>query len=84
MTARHTIVYSFIASIELVGTALAQTPYDGVWDVIVLTKAGSCEPSAPCGGLEIQRSKPPDDRPREQLAVPGRLHDRQAVSRQIA
>jgi hypothetical protein len=46
MTARHTIVYSFIASIGLVGTSLAQTPYDGVWEVIVLTKAGSCEPSA--------------------------------------
>jgi hypothetical protein len=30
MTARPTIVYSFIASIGLVGTALAQTPYDGV------------------------------------------------------
>jgi hypothetical protein len=26
-------------------TALAQTPYDGVWDVIVVTRSGSCEAS---------------------------------------
>ena len=26
--------------------ALGQTPFDGVWNVTVLTKAGSCEPSA--------------------------------------
>jgi hypothetical protein len=46
MTIRQTIVFGFIASIGLVGTALAQTPYDGLWSVTVLTKAGSCEPSA--------------------------------------
>ena len=26
--------------------ALAQTPYDGLWNVTIVTKAGSCEPSA--------------------------------------
>ena len=26
--------------------ALAQTPYDGLWNVTVVTKSGSCEPSA--------------------------------------
>jgi type 1 fimbria pilin len=26
-------------------TANAQTPYDGLWHVTVMTKAGSCEPS---------------------------------------
>jgi hypothetical protein len=46
MIARHTIVYGVIASMGLVGTALAQTPYDGLWNVIVSTKAGNCEPSA--------------------------------------
>jgi len=30
----------------LAGSALAGTPYDGVWDVRVETRAGSCEPSA--------------------------------------
>ena len=25
--------------------AIAQTPYDGVWNVTVETRAGSCEPS---------------------------------------
>jgi hypothetical protein len=28
------------------GPALAQTPYDGLWDITVETRAGSCEPSA--------------------------------------
>jgi len=26
--------------------AFAQTPYDGLWNVTVVTKSGSCEPSA--------------------------------------
>jgi hypothetical protein len=30
----------------LAGPALAGTPYDGVWDVTVETRAGSCEHSA--------------------------------------
>src|SRR6202521_4250961 len=25
--------------------AIAQTPYDGLWNVTIVTKAGSCEPS---------------------------------------
>jgi hypothetical protein len=32
--------------ILLAGHAHAGTPYDGVWDVTVETKAGSCDPSA--------------------------------------
>src|ERR1700682_2396019 len=26
--------------------AVAQTPYDGLWNVTIVTKSGSCEPSA--------------------------------------
>ena len=26
--------------------ALAQTPYDGLWNVTIVTKSGSCEPTA--------------------------------------
>jgi hypothetical protein len=26
--------------------AVAQTPYDGLWNVTIVTKAGSCEPTA--------------------------------------
>jgi hypothetical protein len=26
--------------------AFAQTPYDGLWNVTIVTKSGSCEPSA--------------------------------------
>ena len=28
-----------------VASAYAQTPYDGLWNVTIITKAGSCEPS---------------------------------------
>jgi hypothetical protein len=45
MTMRHTIVFGFIAATCIVGSASAQTSYDGLWNVTVLTKAGSCEPS---------------------------------------
>jgi hypothetical protein len=30
----------------VVAPALAQSPYDGVWNVTIVTKSGSCEPSA--------------------------------------
>ena len=30
----------------MIAPAFAQTPYDGLWSVTVLTRAGSCEPSA--------------------------------------
>ncbi len=43
------IAVSFIAVSFVAVTctaAFAETPYDGLWNVTVLTKAGSCEPSA--------------------------------------
>ena len=43
---------AFFASILIAATgftaaspAVAQTPYDGLWNVTVVTKTGSCEPS---------------------------------------
>jgi hypothetical protein len=33
-------------ALGLAGPALAQTPYDGMWDVIVETKAGNCPPAS--------------------------------------
>jgi hypothetical protein len=39
-------VVSSLFLILLAGTAIAGTPYDGVWDVTVETRAGSCDPSA--------------------------------------
>jgi len=45
MTMRHIVVLGFIVAICIVAPAFAQTPYDGVWKVTILTKAGSCEPS---------------------------------------
>jgi hypothetical protein len=45
MTMRCTIVLGIIAAAAIAAPALAQTPYDGLWNVTILTKAGSCEPS---------------------------------------
>jgi hypothetical protein len=45
MTMRGTIALGFMAATCVVAPAFAQTPYDGLWNVTILTKAGSCEPS---------------------------------------
>ena len=45
MMMRGTIVSGFIAATCVVAPAFAQMPYDGLWNVTILTKAGSCEPS---------------------------------------
>ena len=43
---------SFCSSVLIAATgfaaapASAQTPYDGLWNVTVVTKTGSCEPSS--------------------------------------
>jgi hypothetical protein len=39
---------SFLTAAAVLATApaAAQTPYDGLWNVTVVTKTGSCEPSA--------------------------------------
>jgi hypothetical protein len=42
------ILIAFFASalaILAVAPAAAQTPYDGLWNVTIVTKAGSCEPT---------------------------------------
>jgi len=33
------------AAAFIVAPAIAQSPYDGLWNVTIVTKAGSCEPS---------------------------------------
>lgn len=45
MTIRRTVFLSFIAATCMAAPAFAETPYDGLWTVTILTKAGSCEPS---------------------------------------
>jgi len=45
MTMRGTIVLGFIAATCIAAPAFAETAYDGLWHVTILTKAGSCEPS---------------------------------------
>jgi hypothetical protein len=45
MTIRVGIVFCSIAAACIAAPAFAQTPYDGSWNVTILTKAGSCERS---------------------------------------
>src|SRR6476659_853713 len=42
---RTVLLASFLASAAS-APAFAQQPYDGLWQVTVVTKAGSCEPTA--------------------------------------
>ena len=46
MSARRIIAFGFVAAACTVAPASAQTPYDGLWNVTILTKAGNCEPSS--------------------------------------
>jgi type 1 fimbria pilin len=37
----------FVSALAAIATpALAQQPYDGTWNVTIVTKSGSCEPTA--------------------------------------
>ena len=36
---------AMVIGLPFLAPAIAQTPYDGVWNVTVETRAGSCEPS---------------------------------------
>jgi hypothetical protein len=40
------LLTSTLLLFSLAAPALAGTPYDGVWDITVETRAGSCDPSA--------------------------------------
>jgi hypothetical protein len=45
----HTAFFGFVLAAATglaVAPAAAQTPYDGLWNVTIITKVGSCEPSA--------------------------------------
>jgi len=46
MTISRAIAFGFVAAAFVTTSALAQTVYDGLWNVTVLTRAGSCEPSS--------------------------------------
>jgi hypothetical protein len=41
-----TVFFAFVVSGTAAVPAFAQSPYDGVWNVTIVTKSGSCEPSA--------------------------------------
>ena len=44
---RTIFVRSFVAAVCVAAApAFAQSPYDGLWNVTIVTKTGSCEPSA--------------------------------------
>src|SRR5450756_982817 len=44
-TTRRIIAFSLIAAAFTVAPACAQQPYDGLWNVTILTRTGNCEPS---------------------------------------
>jgi hypothetical protein len=46
MPLRRIIVLGAIVAACMIKPTFAQMAYDGLWNVTVLTKAGSCEPSA--------------------------------------
>ncbi|SRR6266480_2794587 len=39
------LVFASTATALMIAPAAAQTPYDGLWNVTIVTKTGSCEPS---------------------------------------
>ncbi len=41
-----TVVFASLLAGALAAPVLAQSPYDGLWQVTIVTSAGSCEPSA--------------------------------------
>ena len=45
MTTRRIIAFGLIAAASAAAPAFAETPYDGLWNVTILTKTGSCQPS---------------------------------------
>ena len=45
MTTRRIVAFSLITAASTVAPAYAQQPYDGLWNVTILTRAGNCEPS---------------------------------------
>ena len=45
MTTRRIIAFSLITAVFTIAPAYAQQPYDGLWNVTVLTRTGNCEPS---------------------------------------
>jgi hypothetical protein len=46
MTKLRAFALGFVAAAFMTAPALAQTLYDGLWNVTVLTRTGSCEPSS--------------------------------------
>jgi hypothetical protein len=46
MTTARPLAFASVFFAAAAAPAIAQTPYDGLWNVTIVTKAGSCEPSA--------------------------------------
>jgi type 1 fimbria pilin len=41
-----TVFFASVITAAVAAPAMAQTPYDGLWSVTIVTKTGTCEPSA--------------------------------------
>jgi len=42
----HAALFATVLTAGFAAPALAQTPYDGLWNVRIVTKTGSCDPVA--------------------------------------
>ena len=72
-------IAAFCAASVLTGTlaapAFAQSPYDGNWQVVIVTKSGKYGPFAACTnypGCRYQPPKPAYRRPRARPSAPRR------------
>jgi hypothetical protein len=41
-----TVFFASLLAVAVSAPAFAQSPYDGTWNVTIVTKSGTCEPSA--------------------------------------
>jgi len=46
VTRIHIALFASALAAGFSGTALAQSPYDGLWNVKIMTRTGSCDPIA--------------------------------------
>jgi hypothetical protein len=46
MSVRRNFVFGFLAAATLSAPAMAESNYDGLWSVTIVTNAGSCSPTA--------------------------------------
>jgi hypothetical protein len=67
-----------IAGAGVIGPAFASTPYDGSWSVVIMTRAGACEPTVRYG-VEISNGTVVNGAGNNQADVSGQVSRRGVV-----